>query len=297
MRVRDVAGIEPAPLKHGRRGNNRRTGREQFYTPRSVADLVVDAALHAKPEIREQLWVEPCAGTGNFLDAIVAAGIRRVWACDIEPRDPRVIAADFLESDLPVLLQGAAVVTNPPFGRNNSLSVPFFNRAATFASVIVFVVPRSWRKWSVINRLDPAFHLVWDQDLDVDYLDANSAPVSSSTGRLRTCVQIWERRSAMRERVVVEDRGYVARTDPLHADVRLTVFGAGAGTIKTEFDRVPNTTCMFLKVRDREVIDALRSVDYSRFFQHVAYTEALSLPEIRFLLNEHFDGVQANKAA
>jgi hypothetical protein len=43
---------------------------------------------------------------------------------------------------------------------------------------------------------------------------------------------------------------------------------------------------MFLKLHDTRVLEALKSVDFSRFFRNTAYTEALSLQEIRFLLNE-----------
>jgi len=47
---------------------------------------------------------------------------------------------------------------------------------------------------------------------------------------------------------------------------------------------------MFLKVHDKRVIPALNKVDFSRFYKNTAYTEALSLPEIRYLLNEEILG-------
>ena len=59
---------------------------------------------------------------------------------------------------------------------------------------------------------------------------------------------------------------------------------------RTSFDRVPNTTVMFLKVHDKRVIPALNKVDFSKFYKNTAYTEALSLPEIRYLLNEEILG-------
>jgi len=44
---------------------------------------------------------------------------------------------------------------------------------------------------------------------------------------------------------------------------------------------------MFLKLKHPRALEALRAVDFSRFFLNTAYTEALSIQEINFLLNEY----------
>ncbi len=282
------------------KGNTRVTGREQFYTPSDIAALVTQRTIELFPGLAGRLWIEPCGGSGKFLDAYAQAGITNVWSCDIDPQDPRVILRDFLsdpptEEELPGT-RGAVVVTNPPFGRNNSLSVPFFNTAALFADLIVFIVPRSWRKWSVQNRLDRHFWLVEDLDLGVNYEDRAQNKISKK-GNLQTCVQVWERRDEMRPAVSVEDRGYITKTSPDQADISLTVFGRGCGSVKTVFAREKNTTQMFLSVSHPLVLTALNEADFSRFFRNVAYTEALSLPEINFLLNEWFDARPEAKSA
>jgi predicted RNA methylase len=277
---------DPKATKRVMKGNTRVTGKEQFYTPPEIATSVVSEVLARAPWAMERTWIEPCGGTGAFLDAFAAAGIKDYWSCDIEPNDPRVIEANFLSAHPPAA--GCVTVTNPPFGRNNALSVPFFNHAATFSELIAFIVPRSWRKWSVINRLDASFHLVQDRDLLINYNDSGGAQISQRTS-LQTCVQIWQRLDQPRPKVVIEDRGYIVRDDPEAADVSLTIFGHGCGTLKTVFERVPRTTQLFLKVRDQDVVRALGAIDYSRFYRNVAYTEALSIREIMFLLNEYFD--------
>lgn len=267
-------------------GNRRVTGKEQFYTPPEVADHVVGLVINSLPSTLRTPWLEPCGGTATFLDAFERAGISTYWSCDIEPHDPRVTLSDFLTARPPA--DNYVCVTNPPFGRNNKLSIPFFNRAAELSSVIAFIVPRSWRKWSVTNRLNPYFHLRVDEDLSINYQTADGTP-ASKRGTLQTCVQIWEKHEHAREKVTVPDRGFIKRSTPEEADVSLTIFGRGCGTVKTDFPRKPNTTQMFLTVSDSQVIDALEKVDFSRFFNNVAYTEALSIKEINFLLNEYFD--------
>ena len=268
-------------------GNTRVTGKEQFYTPRETADLVVARVVGLVPDALGRTWLEPAGGTGVFIEAAMAAGVRDLVSLDIEPLHPLVAEGDFLTSDLSVA--GAVTVSNPPFGRNNSLSVPFFNGCAKYSDVIAFIVPRSWRKWSVTNRLDPWFGLVADDDLTVDYVDAKGEHVH---GRrlLRTCLQVWERRAEPRPRVGVQDRGLVRRAAPDAADVALTIFGFGCGTVQTEFPRRKVTTQMYLTLEDPRALEALRAVDYSRFSRHVAYTEALSLHEVNYLLNEYVFG-------
>jgi predicted RNA methylase len=268
-------------------GNRRVTGLEQCYTPPEVAHRVIDVVEQHVPTWRDRGWVEPCGGTGVFLEALADRGVSDVHAVDVRPLHPRVRKGDFLSAVLPAG-KGKITATNPPFGRNNALSIPFFNRAAEISDYIAFIVPRSWRKWSVINRLHPSFHVVVDEDLQIDYLDAMGQRLYLRNN-LRTCIQLWERRQAARERCGAEDRGYIQKCGPKDADVALTIFGRGCGTVRNAFPREPNTTQLYLRVRDAGVLHALQQVDYSRFFDNVAYTEALSIKEIWFLLNEFFD--------
>jgi hypothetical protein len=227
--------------------------------------------------------LEPAGGTGAFVEAAKNAGAQKVLSLDIEPKHGDVTKANYLNAKLK--LQDAVTISNPPFGRNNSLSIPFFNRAAEHSEYIAFIVPRSWRKWSVINRLDRRFHLVLDEDLSIDYVD-DTHNLISQKNNLKTCFQVWQRKPELREIVKVEDRGYVTKVTPDEADVALTVFGFSCGRVNTEFERKPNTTRMFLKLNHPKALKALQSVNYQRFSKNTAYTEALSFQEINYLLNE-----------
>jgi hypothetical protein len=60
--------------------------------------------------------------------------------------------------------------------------------------------------------------------------------------------------------------------------------------VKTDFPKVPNTTQMLLTLHHPMALKALQTVDFSRFFNNTAYTEALSIQEINYLLNEYIFG-------
>ena len=271
-----------------RPGNRRVTGKEQFYTPQELALRLTAKLIDVVGPLDGKTVLEPAGGTGSFVQAAKQLGAKKVISFDIEPKADSVIRADFLDADLSKVSH-AVTVSNPPFGRNNSLSIPFFNKAAKHSEIIAFIVPRSWRKWSVLNRLDRNFHLVHDEDLAIDYVDELGQMVWQKA-RLKTCFQIWQRKNELRDIIKIRDFGLVSKVDPSEADVAITVFGYGCGKVRTSFAPVLYSTVMFLKLHDPTVLPALGKVDFSRFYRNTAYTEALSLQEIRFLLNEEILG-------
>ena len=273
-------------------GNRRVTGKEQYYTPRALANNLVLKVKALIPDFSSRTVFEPAGGTGAFVEAAAAAGAGIVLSVDIEPKHVEVAKADYLATELK--LQNAVTISNPPFGRNNSLSIPFFNRAADHSEFIAFIVPRSWRKWSVINRLDRRFHLVLDEDLSIDYVDDADTQLSKKNN-LKTCFQIWQRKTELRDIVKIEDHGYITKVRPEEADVALTVFGFSCGKLNTEFERKANTTRMFLRLNHPKALNALKTADFQRFYRNTAYTEALSFQEINFLLNETLGGNKHGK--
>lgn len=268
-------------------GNTRVTGKEQYYTPADLAESLLHEVMQFVPDLAKRTILEPAGGTGSFINAAKKAGAKDFLSFDIEPKHESVTLANFLDAEISAT--DAVTISNPPFGRNNSLSIPFFNKAADHSEYICFIVPRSWRKWSVINRLDKRFHLVADHDIQIDY-ENDLGQKLSQRNNLATCFQIWQRESSPRPRYSVTDQGLIEKTDAQNADVALTIFGFGCGTVRTEFDRKPNSTRMFLKLHHPKALQALQSVDFAKFYKNTAYTEALSLQEINYLLNERILG-------
>ena len=268
-------------------GNRRVTGTEQYYTPRPLALDLTKTLLAVSPGSRNLPFLEPAGGNGSFLVALETLGIKDVSSVDLHPKHESVLEHDFLsytpdKSNLVTL-------SNPPFGRNNALSVPFFNHAARFSNLIAFLVPRSWRKWSVQNRLDRRFHLIHDQDVDVDYVTADGEPFGQKN-ELRTCFQIWEKQDSFRPLVKVQDKKFLEKCSPEDADIAIRVFGFGCGKVLFDFPRQPNTTLMFLRVLDQRALSVIEGLDYERFYLNTAFTKALSFQEINYLLNQELLG-------
>ena len=197
-------------------GNTRVTGKEQYYTPTDLAEQLIAEVQALVPNLTERTILEPAGGTGSFLKAAAKIGATKFLSFDIEPKHENVTKANFLEAKLTG--KDAVTISNPPFGRNNALSIPFFNKAADHSEFICFIVPRSWRKWSVINRLDRRFHLIADHDIQIDYEDDVGEKLSVKNG-LATCFQIWQRKDELRPIVKVQDLGLVKKCSPKQAQL------------------------------------------------------------------------------
>lgn len=268
-------------------GNRRVTGTEQFYTPLNLAEELVQFSAGIIPNFSSRKFLEPAGGSGSFITALKVQGVESIESVDLYPMFQGVVKKNFL--DYKPKQSNLVTISNPPFGRNNALSIPFFNHAAQFSEYIAFLVPRSWRKWSVENRLNLSFHKIADRDVFVSYVDLDGNPFKKNNG-LRTCFQIWKRQTTQRAKTMVPDNSLIEKTTPRKADVAIRVFGYGCGQVLRSFPRRTNTTLMFLKVKNRKVLGALRQLDYQRFSMNTAYTEALALTEINYLLNEKIFG-------
>lgn len=264
-------------------GNRRVTGLEQYYTPTDLAQELVLELKQLLADFEDKNFLEPAGGTGSFIAALRSHGAAKIQSVDTHPMHPAVQKMDFLSFQ--TKQQHLVTVSNPPFGRNNALSIPFFNHAAQFSSHIAFLVPRSWRKWSVQNRLHANFHLIHDRDVNLIYVNSRGEPLAKSN-ELRTCFQVWEKRIDLRPKVVVPDNGFLQKVSPAEADVAMKVFGYGCGQVLEDFPRVANTTLMFLSLSEGITASLLRKLDFDRFRNNTAYTQALSFQEINYLLNE-----------
>lgn len=165
-------------------------GFDKFYTSKPFAKECIEAVFRRYGLDRFDLLVEPGAGSGSFLHQLPES-IERVGV-DISPEDPSIREGNFFDFSPEDLGASVLVIGNPPFGRGCSLAIRFFNHAARWASVIAFVVPRTFRRHSVQNKLDMRFRLVGDTEVPV------RPCVFTPAMSVKCCFQIWERSTSPR---------------------------------------------------------------------------------------------------
>lgn len=260
-------------------------GLDQFYTRPELAAAYIAGLLSRWPD-PGVLFIEPSAGDGAFVGPLLDAG-RKVRAIDIDPRSPGIARGDFLDDDSVFggTHPAVVVVGNPPFGRNASLAVRFFNRAARHADEIAFIVPRTFRKASVQRRLHRRFHLTSDSQVGKNAFLRHGRPHD-----VPCAWQVWTR---LGEERAIPDPPRVDHliryTTQREAQFAVRRVGFYAGRVVTgNLDSLSPSTHYFLRARADGVVETIRGIDWTGLAGQTAGARSLAKSEIAFKLNEAF---------
>ena len=243
---------------------------DKFYTIPEYSKKCINKIIELYDITKWDLIIEPSAGNGSFLHQIPS---NNKIGIDILPEHSDIIKKDFFEYSPPLNKTNILVIGNPPFGRVSSLAIKFFNHAAKWANAIAFIIPRTFRKISVQNKLDIMFHLVYDEEIP------NNPCCFSPQMMVKCCFQIWEKRDIKRQIIDLpithddwkflkfgpnDDKGQP--TPPLNADFAIRAYGGKIGEIKT-FDLKnlrPKSWHWFKSNIDKnELIYRFSNLDYS----------------------------------
>jgi hypothetical protein len=277
--------------------NVRKEGLDKFYTLPECAKKCIDKTCELYDIARWDLIVEPSAGNGSFFNQIQSD---KKIGIDISPDDENIIKQDFFDYYPPLNKEVILVIGNPPFGRVSSLAIKFFNHSAKWATVIAFIIPRTFRKISVQNRLDDRFHLVYDEEIP------NKPCCFTPAMSVKCCFQIWEKRENKRDLIELpkahNDWQYLKLgkrdstgqpTPPLNADFALRAYGGKIGDIKTEElnELRPKSWHWFKSIIDKKIlIDRLMQLDYSNSV-NTARQNSMGRAELVALYTEYMDTV------
>jgi len=176
---------------------NQEKGFDQFYTKDAVAeeclaDLVDILDQASGYNLDGVCFLEPSAGGGAFLRALEKANYKKYYACDIDPKDSKIVKRDFLNGDISSELPGkesVVVIGNPPFGRRARMAAAFINKALEYTDTVAFILPLQFQKYSAQNKLIESARLVFDKTLTPESFVFNGKPYV-----VRCCFQVWTNR-------------------------------------------------------------------------------------------------------
>ena len=232
----DKCNVEEQPKKEVK--IIREEGLDKFYTIPTCSKKCIDKICELYDITKWDLIVEPSAGNGSFLNQIPS---NNKIGIDISPEQSNIIKQDFFDYSPPSNKTNILVIGNPPFGRVSSLAIKFFNHSSKWANVVAFIIPRTFRKISVQNKLDNRFHLVYDEEIP------NNPCCFSPQMMVKCCFQIWEKKETERPFINLPtthtDWEFLKLgpndtngqpTPPLNADFAMRAYGGNIGEIKTE---------------------------------------------------------------
>ena len=273
----------------------RDAGLDKFYTIPAISNKCLDIIGTKYNWDDWDLVVEPSAGNGSFLTKIPTS---KKIGIDIEPEHTDIINKNFFDYNPPVGFNNILVVGNPPFGRVSSLAIKFFNHAAKWCNVIAFIIPKTFRRVSLQNRLHKKFHLIYDEEIP-------SEPCSFSPPmQVKCCFQIWEKKNENRDIIKLttkhDDWDFLSNgppdnsgqpTPPKGADFALLAYGGKCGSIVTkELDKLRPKSWHWVKAKISTplLIERFRSLDYS-ISKDTARQNSIGRGELVKLYSESFD--------
>ena len=243
--------------------------RDQYYTHEDIAAYCYKICSNYF-DPTAFLMVEPSAGTGSFFKLLPPGSL----AYDVEPKYHGIQIADFLE----VILENnrpIAVIGNPPFGKNASMAVKFFNHSAWQSEIVAMILPRTFRKASIQNRLNLNFHLICDVTLPENAFLFRSKPYN-----VPAVFQIWERRDVERAQWPVDTtHPDFEFTTPAKADFAIQRVGAQAGRVHLNFKLSPQSH-YFIRAKVNNVKATMEKLDFKSVAGNTVGNPSLSKSEI-----------------
>lgn len=164
---------------------------DQFYTNKKIA-INCYKEIEKIINLNEYMLFEPSAGTGSFSCLFHSNSL----SIDLEPKEKNIKQQDFLTFDVS-LFENKKVITigNPPFGKKSSLAILFFNKSCLFSEFICFIVPKTFKKKSVINKLNKNMFLILEKELE-----KKSFIFKEKEYDIPCVFQIWKKENKNREK-------------------------------------------------------------------------------------------------
>ncbi|MCF0126143.1 MAG: SAM-dependent methyltransferase, partial [Clostridia bacterium] len=206
---------------------------DRFYTKEEVAKKCISFIKNIEDF---NIIIEPAAGRGSF-----SSNINNCLAFDIEPKAPNIIKADWFSIDKNKFLKPnnkILIVGNPPFGQQNSIAIKFFNESSKIADTIAFILPKSFKKDSIKNRLNLNFHLIFEKELEEKSFEFQNKEVS-----IPCIFQIWKKQNTPRTKVRLKTttKYFDFVDDKTKADFRIQRVGGNAGKASFDLNRAKSS--------------------------------------------------------
>lgn len=251
---------------------------DQFYTKE-------DVAKHLSEHIKRSTWfkdvtriIEPAAGYGSFSNQFPEC-----IAIDIDPKDQSIIKEDFLslsfENNCCTL-----VVGNPPFGRQCSLALKFLNKSCEFAKYIAFILPKSFKKISVQNKVSNSHSILEEIDIpDDSFYNVNG------DCKVPSVFQIWVDKPKTKVTLKTNSSLFRWVPTPQEANYAIRRVGFYAGRIEPNPLETNKETHYYIQCENSNVINCLKTIDWTKYSTLTSGPRSLSKSEIILALESQYE--------
>ena len=274
---------------------------DKFYTRQHVANSCVEAIKNNLNITDQDIFVEPSAGAGVFIDSINSNFDYSVEieGFDLVPDREDIKQQDFLLLNLKQFEEKKInFIGNPPFGRSSKMCRLFIKHMCKHKNTksISLILPISYHKsFNQRTSFDKYFHLVHEEILDKNSF--TNQVEDSKVFHVPAVFQIWERR--IYSRIVynkIEPKGfkYVPNKEGLTADFAVCAKGSVAKRIFKVNDNntlgpiINSSSYRFIKLDKPipEIFDIYNKIAFKDFVFYDMGSPTLNKQEINFEVNK-----------
>lgn len=257
------------------KGNKNRSingGDDKYYTKQYIADYYSNIVYEKYNDLYD--YIEPTAGNGAFLNIIP-----NIKGYDLKPEKDNIIKLNVFNNSFN---EDNIIIGNPPFGLSGNLAIKIFNYIASFnVKAICFILPKSFKKDSIKNKLDLNYSIIFEQDLI-----KNSFIVDNKPYDVPCVFQIWEK-STPRKKIEDAESIWIEFTNKENADIAIRRAGSKAGQLLDGIDYNEVST-YFVKIKSDLVIKAIKLMNLD-VVEYTAGVKSISKNELNKEINRIMD--------
>jgi hypothetical protein len=226
---------------------------DKFYTKPDVVDICIRFIRDNMEFNDNDAIIEPSSGNGSFINGIKSLSKNYIFY-DLEPDHNEIIQQDYLlfnPNELKSKYENIHIIGNPPFGRQSSLAIKFIKKSCEFAESVSFILPKSFKKNSLKNKIPQKFHLIFEYDLP-----QYSFLVNEKEYDVPCVFQIWKRMECNRqidEKIEPDKFMFVNKTDT--PDISFRRVGVNAGVISKDIEEKSIQSHYFIKFTNNKSTD------------------------------------------
>lgn len=257
----------------------KRNSVDKFYTKPYIVELCFEKIKeNINIDYISDLIIEPSAGNGAFINKI-KENSNDYKFYDLFPELDEIEKKDYLTVEYQDFINPKIhIIGNPPFGRQSSLALKFIKFSSLFCDSISFILPKSFKKQSLHNKIPLEFHLTYQIDLP-----ENSFLLNDEEYDVPCIFQIWIKKANKRIKSIKEkpkNFSFTKKNEP--HDISFRRVGINAGDISKETKNKSIQTHYFIKFEKMPseiVIEKLKNINFS-VRDNTVGPKSISKPEL-----------------
>lgn len=259
---------------------------DQFYTNPIVANEIVKKFLSLLPEERNNNFVEPSAGTGNFIEALIKNGVptNKITAFDIDPKNQensgvKINQLDYLNTKIS-FASNRTIIGNPPFGHRGKIALEFLNKCLLEANTVAMILPNIFCRYSIQCKVNESARLVYSKPIK-----ENSFLINDKSYGVKCVFQIWTNKPVWSENLRIKTKPLNRHKDFttwIYNNTKETMKYFSKDTYKWDFavvrqgfynynEKITNPNDLnkkrqyfFIKANSQEALDIINKIDFQK---------------------------------